>query len=50
MLYLNPLVFVAANLKNPVVVVQGGYNGTIIGELNCKKTNRVWSKNRIQFR
>lgn len=35
------LVFVASNLIEPGVVYQFGYNGGLIGELNCKKTERV---------
>lgn len=41
------LVFVAAKMIEPGVVDQFGYNGGIIGELDCKKTSRVLELQKI---
>lgn len=38
---IGALVFVASRLVEPGVVYQFGYNGGLIGELDCKKTNRI---------
>ena len=38
---IGALVFVASKLTEPGIVYQFGYNGCLIGELNCKKTERI---------
>ncbi len=40
-------VFVASKLLEPGVIYQIGYNGGLIGELNCKKTERVCELEKI---